>query len=162
MKISTKGLYAVRFMLNLAEHGGDKLVSLKEVSEAESVSKKYLEQIVPNLVSAQLVKSVRGAAGGYRLARPASDITVLDVHTAYLHSGYDMPGELGTLHDWRLCKGYLLDFFQGLEHLPLPGEIGGYRDSILLAPLAYRQPTAPAGLHTPAPFHQPLLLIGSL
>ena len=71
MKISTKGLYAVRFMLNLAEHGGDKLVSLKEVSEAESVSKKYLEQIVPNLV--------RGAAGGYRLARPASDITVLDV-----------------------------------------------------------------------------------
>ena len=37
-----------------------------------------------------------------------------------------------------------------------------YRDSILLAPLAYRQPTAPAGLHTPAPFHQPLLLIGSL
>lgn len=43
MKISTKGLYAVRFMLNLAEHGGDKLVSLKEVSEAESVSKKYLE-----------------------------------------------------------------------------------------------------------------------
>ena len=79
MKISTKGLYAVRFMLNLAEHGGDKLVSLKEVSEAESVSKKYLEQIVPNLVSAQLVKSVRGAAGGYRLARPASDITVLDV-----------------------------------------------------------------------------------
>ena len=69
MKISTKGLYAVRFMLNLAEHGGDKLVSLKEVSEAESVSKKYLEQIVPNLVSAQLVKS----------ARPASDITVLDV-----------------------------------------------------------------------------------
>ena len=79
MKISTKGLYAVRFMLNLAEHGGDKLVSLKEVSEAESVSKKYLEQIVPNLVSAQLVKSVRGAAGGYRLARPTSDITVLDV-----------------------------------------------------------------------------------
>ena len=79
MKISTKGLYAVRFMLNLAERGGDKLVSLKEVSEAESVSKKYLEQIVPNLVSAQLVKSVRGAAGGYRLARPASDITVLDV-----------------------------------------------------------------------------------
>lgn len=79
MKISTKGLYAVRFMLNLAERGGDKLVSLKEVSEAESVSKKYLEQIVPNLVSAQLVKSVRGAAGGYRLARSASDITVLDV-----------------------------------------------------------------------------------
>ena len=79
MKISTKGLYAVRFMLNLAERGGDQLVSLKDVSEAESVSKKYLEQIGPTLVSAKLVKSVRGAAGGYRLARPASEITVLDV-----------------------------------------------------------------------------------
>ncbi len=79
MKISTKGLYAVRFMLHLAVYGGDQLVSLKDVSEAEAVSKKYLEQIVPNLVAAKLVRSVRGSAGGYRLARPASDITVLDV-----------------------------------------------------------------------------------
>lgn len=79
MKISTKGLYAVRFMLHLAVHGGDQLVSLKDVSEAEAISKKYLEQIVPNLVSAKLVRSVRGAAGGYRLAKPASEITVLDV-----------------------------------------------------------------------------------
>ena len=77
MKISTKGLYAVRFMLNLAERGGDKLVSLKEVSEAESVSKKYLEQIVPNLVSAQLVKSVRGAAGGYRFVRQATSLSLM-------------------------------------------------------------------------------------
>ena len=70
--------------------------------------------------------------------------------------------ELEMLHDWHLCKGHLLDFFQGLKHLPLPGEIGGYRYPIFLAPLAYRQPAAPAGLHTSAPFHQPLLLIGSL
>ena len=66
------------------------------------------------------------------------------------------------LHDWHLCKGYLLDFFQRLKYLPLPGEIGRYCYPIFLAPLAYRQPAAPAGLYTPAPFHQPVLLIGSL
>ena len=66
------------------------------------------------------------------------------------------------LHNWNLCKGHLLDFFQGLKHLPLPGEIGGYRYPIFLAPLTYRQPTVPAGLHTSAPLHQPVLLIGSL
>ena len=57
---------------------------------------------------------------------------------------------------------FQMDFFQGLKHLPLPGEIGGYRYPIFLAPLAYRQPAAPAGLHTPAPFRQPVLLISSL
>lgn len=59
-------------------------------------------------------------------------------------------------------KGYLPDFFQSLEYLPLPGEIGRYRDPIFLASLTYRQPAAPARLHSPAPFHQPVLLIGSL
>ena len=106
MKISTKGLYAVRFMLNLAEHGGDKLVSLKEVSEAESVSKKYLEQIVPNLVSAQLVKSVRGAAGGYRLARPASDITVLDV--------LSQPNICIEIDVWRGLDKLIKDYLSGI------------------------------------------------
>ena len=68
----------------------------------------------------------------------------------------------GTLHDRHLCEGHLLDFFQGLKYFPLPGEIGGYRYPIFLAPLAYRQPAAPAGLHTSAPFRQPVLLISSL
>ena len=79
MKISTKGLYAVRLMLYLAEHDGGGPVSLKEVSESLGISKKYLEQIVSNVVTAKLVRSVRGAAGGYQLAKPASVITVLDV-----------------------------------------------------------------------------------
>ena len=86
----------------------------------------------------------------------------LDPHIAHLHSGYDMPGELGTLHDRHLCKGHLLDVFQGLKHLPLPREVGGYRSPIFLAPLTCRQSAASAGLHAPAPFHQPALLIGSL
>lgn len=81
MKISTKGLYAVRLMLYLAEREGMGPVSLKEVSDAQGISKKYLEQIVPNVVTAGLVRSQRGAAGGYSLARSASEITILDVLT---------------------------------------------------------------------------------
>jgi len=79
MKISTKGLYAVRLMLYLAERSQGGPVSLKEVSEAQHISKKYLEQIVPNLVSAKLVKSHRGSAGGYSLAKASHAITVYDV-----------------------------------------------------------------------------------
>ena len=86
----------------------------------------------------------------------------LDPHTAYLYGCCDMSGGLEMLRDWHLCNGYLPDFLQGLKHLPLPGEIGGYRDPILPAPWSYRQSTAPARLHTPAPFHQPVLFIGSL
>lgn len=69
MKISTKGLYAVRFMVFLAGHGGTEPVPLKEIAEATSISRKYLEQIASSLAAAQLVRSARGASGGYRLAR---------------------------------------------------------------------------------------------
>ena len=79
MKISTKGLYAVRFMLNLAERGGDKLVSLKEVSEAESVSKKYLERIVACLNPSGMLQITRGYQGGYRLNRDPSMITIAEI-----------------------------------------------------------------------------------
>lgn len=81
MKISTKGLYAVRFMVFLAGHGGTEPVPLKEIAEATSISRKYLEQIASSLAAAQLVRSARGASGGYRLARSATNITMLDVLT---------------------------------------------------------------------------------
>ncbi|MDO4502593.1 MAG: Rrf2 family transcriptional regulator [Coriobacteriia bacterium] len=82
MKISTKGLYAVRLMLFLAGHVEDGLIPLKRVSEATLLSKKYLEQITPSLSVAGLIKSVRGASGGYKLARPAEEITFLDIIVA--------------------------------------------------------------------------------
>ena len=81
MKISTKGLYAVRFMVFLAGHGGTEPVPLKEIAEDTSISRKYLEQIASSLAAAQLVRSARGASGGYRLARSAMNITMLDVLT---------------------------------------------------------------------------------
>ena len=77
MKISTKGRYGLRVMTDIAvntENGG--LVSLKDIAEREHLSEKYLEQIVGALVKEGLLKSVRGAKGGYHLTRPAEKITV--------------------------------------------------------------------------------------
>ena len=80
MKISTKGRYALRLMLDIAQHGEDGgCVSLKDVSVRQQVSMKYLEQIVTQLSRAGLLKSVRGAQGGYRLTRRPEEYRVGDV-----------------------------------------------------------------------------------
>ena len=78
MKFSTRDRYALRLMTELADHGGA-LVPLKEISTAQQISLKYLEQIITPLARAGLVASVRGAQGGYRLARPAEEITAGDI-----------------------------------------------------------------------------------
>lgn len=81
MKISTKGLYAVRFMVFLAQGNAARPVPLKEIADATGISRKYLEQIASTLAAAGLVRSSRGASGGYRLARSASSISIFDVLT---------------------------------------------------------------------------------
>lgn len=81
MKISTKGRYALRMMLDLAQNQGDSYVALKSVSERQNISKKYLEQIVPALNNAGLLKANRGYKGGYRLARSTEDYTVGEILT---------------------------------------------------------------------------------
>jgi len=79
MKLSTKGRYALRFMVDLAQNGRDSLVSLKQISDRQGISVKYLEQIVPKLVKAGLVQAVRGNNGGYILTRPASEYTAGEI-----------------------------------------------------------------------------------
>lgn len=76
MKISTKGRYALRLMLDLATNGSDGFVTIKSISERQQISNKYLEQIISVLSHAGFVKSTRGAQGGYKLARPAEEYTV--------------------------------------------------------------------------------------
>jgi Rrf2 family protein len=76
MKISTRGRYALRLMIDLAINGSDQYVTIKSVSERQEISYKYLEQIITVLSRAGFVKSVRGAQGGYKLARPAEEYTV--------------------------------------------------------------------------------------
>lgn len=79
MMISTRGRYALRVMVDLAENQHDGLVTLKEVAERQEISEKYLESIAKELARSGLLESLRGKGGGYRLARNAEDIPVLDV-----------------------------------------------------------------------------------
>lgn len=76
MKISTKGRYALRLMLDLAQSDPEEFVTVKSISERQEISGKYLEQIVSVLNRAGYVKGVRGARGGFRLTRPAGEYTV--------------------------------------------------------------------------------------
>ncbi|GGE13153.1 HTH-type transcriptional regulator CymR [Marinithermofilum abyssi] len=79
MKISTKGRYGLTIMMDLAARYGDKPTALKSVAERHDLSEHYLEQLIAPLRNAGLVKSVRGAYGGYKLAKPPEEITAGDV-----------------------------------------------------------------------------------
>ena len=79
MKISTKGKYGLRAMIDLAQYSEQEAVSISSIAQRQKISESYLEQLVAKLKKAGLVVSIRGAAGGYRLARPASGISVGDV-----------------------------------------------------------------------------------
>ena len=76
MKISTKGRYALRLMLDLALCENDKYIALKDIAERQGISVKYLEQIISVLGHAGYVKSVRGTGGGYMLTKEPKDYTV--------------------------------------------------------------------------------------
>lgn len=79
MIVSTKGRYALRIMLELAMHGGEGYLSLKEISTRQNVSMKYLEQITNFLNKAGLLKSQRGPQGGYRLSKAPRDYTIGEI-----------------------------------------------------------------------------------
>lgn len=76
MKISTKGRYALRLMLDLALYNTNDPIALKDIAKRQSISEKYLEQIISVLNKAGYVRSIRGAQGGYVLAREPKDYTV--------------------------------------------------------------------------------------
>lgn len=79
MKISTKGRYALRLMVDLAEHKDSGFIALKDVAKRQNISKKYLEQIVPVLNGAGLLTTNRGNRGGYKLAKEPTEYTVGDI-----------------------------------------------------------------------------------
>ncbi|MCM1579700.1 MAG: Rrf2 family transcriptional regulator [Ruminococcus sp.] len=82
MKFSAKSRYALKLTVDLAEHINDGVVSLSDISERQDISKKFLEQIVPMLVRAGLIRASRGANGGYSLNKTPASCTVGDVITA--------------------------------------------------------------------------------
>lgn len=79
MKISTKGRYALRMLVDLAEHRNDGYIALKTIAERQDISKKYLEQIVPILNRSDILLTNRGFQGGYMLGRSPSKITVGEI-----------------------------------------------------------------------------------
>lgn len=76
MKISTKGRYALRLMLDIASNSEGEPVRVKDVAKRQDISAKYLEHIISFLVKAGYVRSIRGPQGGYKLVKPASEYTV--------------------------------------------------------------------------------------
>ena len=79
MMISTKGRYALRVMLDMAEHGGGEWHRLSDVAQRQQLSKKYLESIIAILSRAGLVEGLRGKGGGYRLTRSSANYSVGEI-----------------------------------------------------------------------------------
>ncbi len=123
MRISTKGRYAVRIMLDLAQHAAGDPVSLRDVAERQRITPKYMESIMSLLLREGMVVSSRGKAGGYRLARPAEEYTVYDILCAaegdlapvaclsQVPQGCELAARCATLPVWRgldeVIRGYL-------------------------------------------------------
>lgn len=79
MKLSTKGRYGLRALIDLAVYSTEEAVSIQSIAKRQNISDRYLEQLMGKLRRAGLVVSVRGAGGGYRLARPSGEISVGEV-----------------------------------------------------------------------------------
>lgn len=79
MKITTKGRYALRMLIDLAMHRSEGYISLKDVAARQNISKKYLEQIVPLLTKSDLIKTFRGYQGGYAISKEPDRYTVGEI-----------------------------------------------------------------------------------
>ena len=115
MRISTKGRYALRIMMDLALNDNGKYISLKEISTRQGVSNKYLEQIIPMLNKAGYLETARGNMGGYKLAKKPNEYTVGDILRAT--EGDLAPiycvAEDGECDKQKNCKTY--SFWKGLD-----------------------------------------------
>ena len=132
MKFSTKSRYALRLMAELARYAPGTTVSLKEISERQNLSLKYLEQIVTPLARVGLVKSERGSQGGYRLTKAPADYTAGEILRAIEGSVAPIPclgSETNECPMWEQC--FTLPFWAGLDEV-----INQYIDSVTLEQLA--------------------------
>lgn len=124
--ISTRGRYALRMMIDLAEHGDEGFVPLKDIAKRQDISKKYLEQIIPVLNRSGLLQTSRGFGGGYRLIKPAKDYTVFEIlnttegnmaPVACLESGKNICprcNECATLPVWQGLQNVIFEYLSGI------------------------------------------------
>lgn len=130
MRISTKGRYALRLMVDLAVSDNGQYISLRDVAQRQGISMKYMEQIVSLLTKQGMLNSVRGPQGGYRLARPASEYGIGDILRAS-EGELELVTCLGEEYDCTLegdC--YTKAFWEALQNCIL-----SYADSISLQDL---------------------------
>ena len=120
MKISTKGRYALRIMLDLAQNSKGEYIPLKDISSRQGITIKYMEQIVPMLTRAGLVRSLRGNNGGYMLSREPEEYTIGEI----LRCAEGSLAPIACLEDETNqcprkegCK--TLAFWEGMRDLPL-------------------------------------------
>ena len=135
MKVSTKGRYALRLMIDLGMHSKDGYISLRDISARQDISAKYLEQIVTPLLRAGLVRSIRGAQGGYRLSRTPDKYTAGEILRAI--EGSFAP--IACLEsDVNYCERYeecpTVGFWEGMYKV-----INDYVDSVSLEQLIEEQ-----------------------
>lgn len=125
--ISTRGRYALRVMIDLAEHGGGDFVPMKEVAARQEISLKYIERIMPLLTKENLVEGQHGKGGGYRLCRPPEDYSVGEIlritegelaPVACLERGAKpcpRAAECRTLPMWKKYYAMTNEFFDGIS-----------------------------------------------
>lgn len=131
MKISTRGRYALRMMLDLAQHDTGEFISLRDISGRQEITVKYLEQIVTALAKAGYVRSQRGNNGGYKLAKAPSEYKVGDI----LRTMEGALEPIACLEDDpnqcpRSAECAVLPFWKGLSKV-----INDYVDSVTLQDL---------------------------
>jgi Rrf2 family iron-sulfur cluster assembly transcriptional regulator len=146
MRLSTKGRYSVTAMLDLAIHDKAGPVTLADISQCQGISLSYLEQLFAKLRSSGLVKGVRGPGGGYRLAKPANEISIAAIISAVDESvdvtrckgeGNCQGGEKCLTHDlWTNLSARLYDFLDNItlaQFVDRPGipELSMQRDKII-------------------------------
>lgn len=139
MKISTRGRYALRFMIDLARYDNGQYALLRDIAARQQISIKYLEQIATALGKAGLIESMRGPQGGYRLTRSPQEYTVGDILrpiegnlacVACLETRPNPCPQYSACHTVR--------FWEGLQHVILD-----YLDGTTLATLAGQQENTP-------------------
>lgn len=134
MLVSTKGRYALRVMIDLAEHQGEGFIPLKVIAQRQGISEKYLESIIKLLVKSRLLSGLRGKGGGYRLTRAPEEYSVGDI----LRLTEESLAPVACLEEDadrcpRAAACRTLPLWQGLDKA-----ISGYLDSVTIAELARR------------------------
>ncbi|MBR6186499.1 MAG: Rrf2 family transcriptional regulator [Clostridia bacterium] len=126
MMISTKGRYALRVMVDLAQHQGEGYLPLKEIAKRQEISEKYLESILKGLVQSRILIGVRGKGGGYRLTRKPEAYTVAEIllqtegelaPVSCLESGSapcPRREECSTFPLWERLSALIRQFFEGV------------------------------------------------